>query len=312
MSDRTGTMHLNRFDLNLLIALDALLREKNVTRAAERVFLSQPAMSAALQKLRAYFNDPLLVRVGRDLQLTPKGLSLVEPVHEVLLRVQATLATQPAFDPGTARQRFTLVLASPALVLFGPRLLERLAREAPLVRCHFESLDATSLSRLEYGDADLCIAIDDPGFFSQRHWPEWLRSAALRSVRWSCIADRDNAQVDPDLDAERLRALPRAIAQSSSGSAAADAGATTAGAMDVRASTDSLLALPFLVIGTPLVASIPERLAHELAARLPLKVVPDPERRGEELELALWHKRREPDPAHAWFRQRVIDCARAP
>ena len=80
MSDRTGTMHLNRFDLNLLIALDALLREKNVTRAAERVFLSQPAMSAALQKLRAYFNDPLLVRVGRDLQLTPKGLSLVEPL----------------------------------------------------------------------------------------------------------------------------------------------------------------------------------------------------------------------------------------
>ncbi|MCC7462050.1 MAG: LysR family transcriptional regulator [Gammaproteobacteria bacterium] len=305
-------MQLNRFDLNLLIALDALLREKNVTRAAERVFLSQPAMSAALQKLRIYFNDPLLVRVGRDLQLTPKGLSLVEPVHEVLLRVQATLATQPAFDPGSARQRFTLVLASPALVLLGPRLLERLAREARGVSCHFESLDATSLARLEYGDADLCIALDDPGFFAQRHWPEWLRSAALRSVRWSCIADRDNVLVDAGLDVERLRALPRAVAQSSSADASPAAGAAPPDGTGVRASADSLLSLPFLVIGTPLVASIPERLAHEFAARLPLKVVPDPERRGEEQELALWHKRREPDPAHAWFRELVIGCARTP
>lgn len=305
-------MQLNRFDLNLLIALDALLREKNVTRAAERVFLSQPAMSAALQKLRTYFNDPLLVRVGRDLQLTPKGLSLVEPVHEVLLRVQATLATQPAFDPGSARQRFTLVLASPALVLMAPRLLERLAREAPGVRCHFESLDATSLSRLEYGDADLAIAIDDPEFFGQRHWPEWLRSAALRSVRWSWIADRDNAEVEAGVEPTRLRALPRAIAESKGAGTPGGTGPAAAGEPDVRASTDSLLALPFLVIGTPLVASIPERLAHELAARLPLKVIPNPERHGEELELALWHKRREPDPAHAWFRQRVIDCARAP
>ena len=91
----TRAMQLNRFDLNLLIALDALLHEKNVTRAAERVFVSQPAMSAALQKLRDYFNDQLLVRVGRDMELTPRGLSLVEPVREALLRIQITLGTQP-------------------------------------------------------------------------------------------------------------------------------------------------------------------------------------------------------------------------
>ena len=89
------SMHLNKFDLNLLIALDALLQEKNVTRAAERVHVSQPAMSAALQKLRDYFNDPLLVRAGRELCLTPRGLSLVEPVREALLRVQATLGRSP-------------------------------------------------------------------------------------------------------------------------------------------------------------------------------------------------------------------------
>jgi DNA-binding transcriptional LysR family regulator len=304
-------MQLNRFDLNLLIALDALLREKNVTRAAERVFISQPAMSAALQKLRAYFNDPLLVRVGRDMQLTPKGLSLVEPVHEVLLRVQATLATQPAFDPGSARRSFTLVAASSALALLLPQLLERIARDAPGVQCHVDPLNVTSLSRLEYGDIDLCIALDDPQFFGQRHWPEWLRSAALRSVRWACIADRNNALVDAELTPERCRALPHAVARA--GAATETLGSASGGAaLDVRATTESLLALPFLVVGTPLVASVPERLAQYFAARLPLKVVPDPLRRGEELEVVLWHKRREPDPAHAWFRELVIDLARAP
>jgi LysR family nod box-dependent transcriptional activator len=305
-------MQLNRFDLNLLIALDALLREKNVTRAAERVFVTQPAMSAALQKLRGYFNDPLLVRVGRDMQLTPKGLSLVEPVHEVLLRVQATLATQPTFDPGTAQRSFTLVVASSALPLLVPQLLDRIVRDAPGIQCRVDTLNPTTLSRLEYGDIDLCITIDDPQFFGLRHWPEWLRSAALRSVRWACIADRGNAQVDAELTAERYRALPHATAYSATGVGTAATPAGPAAGLDVRASTELLLALPFMVLGTPLVASVPERLAHYFAARLPLKVVPDPQRHGEELEVALWHKRREPDPAHAWFRQLVIDLGREP
>src|SRR3954467_5385369 len=99
-------MQLNRFDLNLLIALDALLREKNVTRAAERVFVSQPAMSAALHKLREYFNDPLLVGVGRERELTPRGESLVGSVRQTLLRRQMRLGQQPPFDPKTARRDF--------------------------------------------------------------------------------------------------------------------------------------------------------------------------------------------------------------
>ena len=295
-----------RFDLNLLVALDALLREKSVTRAAERVSLSQPAMSAVLQKLRSYFDDPLLVRVGRDLQLTPKAQSLVDPVRDLLLRAEATLATRPTFEPLSARQSFTLALASPTLVLIAPRLLERLSREAPGVRCHFETLDATSLSRLEYGHVDFCIAIDDPGFFGQCSWPHWLRNTALRNVRWSWIADRHNAAVHAGLEPERMRSLPRAVAHSGGNRASSRPGTET---LDVRVSADSLLALPFLVVGTPLAASVPERLAQELARRLPLKVTPDPERSDDELELALWHKRRESDPSHVWFRQLLIECA---
>src|SRR6202000_282546 len=123
-------MQLNRFDLNLLIALDALLHEKNVTRAAERVFLSQPAMSASLQKLRDFFQDQLLVRVGRDMELTPRAQSLVQPVREALLKVQATLGTHPTFDAATVRRTYTVIATDEAIPELVPRVLNRMAREA--------------------------------------------------------------------------------------------------------------------------------------------------------------------------------------
>src|SRR4029434_4414915 len=143
-------MQLSRFDLTLLIALDALLREKNVTRSAERVFVSQPAMSAALHKLREYFNDPLLVRVGREMELTPRGASLVEPVREALLRIQMMLGTQPTFDPKTARREFTVIMSEEAVPGVLPPLLKTLASEAPELDVHIEMVSPTALSRLQH------------------------------------------------------------------------------------------------------------------------------------------------------------------
>ena len=140
-------MQLNRFDLNLMIALDALLRERNVTRAAERVFVSQPAMSAALHKLREYFNDPLLVRVGREMELTPRGVSLVEPVREALLRIQLLLGTQPTFDPKPARREFTVIMSEEAVPGVLPALLRTLSLEAPELDLHIEMISPAALSR---------------------------------------------------------------------------------------------------------------------------------------------------------------------
>ena len=99
-------MHFEQLDLNLLVALDALLTERNVTRAAERVFIAQPAMSRALARLRRQFDDPLLIRVGRELRLTPVAQALIEPVRDALLQVQAALGTRPAFDPARSQRVF--------------------------------------------------------------------------------------------------------------------------------------------------------------------------------------------------------------
>src|ERR1700757_4799238 len=97
-------MQIRRFDLNLLPSLDALLAHQNVTRAAEQLFVMQQAMSGALSRLRAHFEDELLIRVGRHLELTPLAKSLVRPVREALLASQAALDTRPSFDPATARR----------------------------------------------------------------------------------------------------------------------------------------------------------------------------------------------------------------
>ena len=101
-------MDLHLFDLNLLVALDALLRECNVTHAGNRLNLSQPAMSGALARLRDHFQDELLVPAGRRMIRTPLAEKLVQPVHEILLQIRGTLEARPLFDPATSTRHFSI------------------------------------------------------------------------------------------------------------------------------------------------------------------------------------------------------------
>ena len=307
-------MQLNRFDLNLLIALDALLHEKNVTRAAERVFVSQPAMSAALQKLREYFNDQLLVRVGRDMELTPRGLSLVEPVREALLRIQATLGTQPTFDPATVKRSFTLIVSADAIVRVMPTVFRRLTREAPGIKCHVEHFSETTLSRLEYGDADRYLGLNSLRLFGLRAFPETLRIIDLRPVRWVCVVSRDHPTVEDRITEAQYLALPHVFGWPSGHTIPLEelVRRLMNADIDVRATTQGLLEIPSLIAGTELVATLPEHLAKELQKLAPIKVLPLPFETPETREVVIWHKRNEPDPGHAWLREIIIEAARGP
>jgi LysR family transcriptional regulator, nod-box dependent transcriptional activator len=304
-------MQLNRFDLNLLIALDALLQEKNVTRAAERVFISQPAMSAALQKLREFFDDQLLVRIGRDMQLTPRGLSLVGPVREALLQVQATLGTQPTFDPRTVQRTFTLIASADALLRVMPTVLQRLSRDAPGIRCHIEHFSETTLSRLEYGDADLFIGLNSLRLFGLREFPESLRIVDLRPVRWLCAVAKDHATVGDTITEEQYLALPHVFGWPSGHTVPLEelVRRLLSADLDVRATTQGLLEIPFMLAGTQLVATLPEDLARTLAKLAPIKLLPVPFETPDTHEVVIWHKRNEPDPGHAWLREVLIGAA---
>ena len=305
-------MQLNRFDLNLLIALDALLHEKNVTRAAERVFVSQPAMSAALQKLREFFDDQLLVRVGRDMQLTPRGLSLVEPVREALLRIQATLGTQPSFDPGTVQRTFTLIVSGDALLRVMPAVFRRLSQEAPGIRCHVEHFSETTLSRLEYGDADLYLGLNSLRLFGLREFPDSLRIVDLRPVHWLCAVSADHPTVGDSITEAQYLALPHVFGWPSGHTIPLEelVRRLLSADLDVRATTQGLIEIPFMLAGTQLVATLPEHLARTLAKLAPVKLLPVPFETPDTREVVIWHKRNEPDPGHAWLREVLIAAAR--
>jgi len=307
-------MQLNRFDLNLLIALDALLHEKNVTRAAERVFVSQPAMSAALQKLRDYFNDPLLVRVGRDMELTPRGLSLVEPVREALLRIQITLGTQPTFDPAKVKRSFTIICSADAHLRVMPGALRRAVREAPNVQCHIEQFSETTLSRLEYGDADLYLGMNLLPVFGEKQFPDWLRVVDIRPVQWACVCAADHPTLGDELTEEQYKTLPHLIGWPNSHSVPLEEyiRRQLGVEINVRATVQSLVEIPYLLQGTELIATLPERLVTAMNQTVPVKIFPLPMRVTETREVLVWHKRNEPDPGHAWMRDILVEVAREP
>ena len=307
-------MQLNRFDLNLLIALDALLHEKNVTRAAERVFVSQPAMSAALQKLRDYFNDPLLVRVGRDMELTPRGLSLVEPVREALLRIQITLGTQPTFDPAKVKRSFTIICSADAHLRVMPKALRRAIREAPNVQYHIEQFSETTLSRLEYGDADLYIGMNLLQVFGEKQFPDWLRVVDIRPVQWACVCAADHPTIGAELTEEQYQTLPHLIGWPNSHSVPLEEyiRRQLGVEINVRATVQSLVEIPYLLQGTDLIATLPERLVTAMNQTVPIKIFPLPMRVTETREVLVWHKRNEPDPGHAWMRDILVEVAREP
>src|SRR4029078_3421943 len=124
-------MDLHLFDLNLLVALDALLTERNVTRAGNRLNLSQSAMSGALARLRHYFRDELLVPVGRQMVLAPVAEVLAEPVRDILLQIRGTLGSKPRFDPSTATRHLSLAVSDYVTEILMVDVLRSARCEAP-------------------------------------------------------------------------------------------------------------------------------------------------------------------------------------
>jgi LysR family transcriptional regulator, nod-box dependent transcriptional activator len=308
-------MRLSGFDLNLLIALDAVLHLKNVTRAAEHIHVSQPAMSAALHRLREYFNDELLVRVGRDFELTPRGASLLEPVRNTLLHIQATLGTQPIFDPAATRRSFSVMLADQLLPWLSAQLLQRVVAEAPGVQLRFLARSRLGVDKLAAGDIDFLVTLDNPELLGLPAFPEWLARTELLRVQWVCVVSADHPAVREELTREQYLSLPHLYVRSSGEMLPTeDIVRRELGLrLDVRATTENVLEVPFMLPGTPLLAIMPETLATLLRPSLAIRVFPLPA--GLTLQgrvMLFWHRRSEPDPGHAWMRRLIVDASRPP
>jgi len=295
-------------DLNLLAVLGALLEHRNVTRAGERLSLSQPTMSGALARLRQHFGDELLVRSGREYQLTPAAIRLMPAVREALAQADRTLSAPAPFDPATSARRFSIAISGQSLLSLNG-LAQRVREQAP--RVHLDTWPVTP-ALLEAGRAGLLgydVVVAPAGF-----WADGAPEVIARD-RLVYVADPANPRLrDGTLTAGDLQALPHAAARlPHPGAHPATAALERLGITPaVVVTTGGWLPLAFLVAGTDLVAAIPERLARRVsaAAGVAIVTVTDPRLAAIELaEAAWWHPMRAADPALTWLRATLRDSA---
>lgn len=298
-------MHFKNLDLNLLVTLDVLLRERSITRAGDRLCLSQPATSGALARLREFFNDPLLVRVGRQLMLTPLAQSLVEPVSDVLQRVNAVVTTKAQFDPTESVRRFSIMASDYAFTIFMPAVLRRAETEAPRVSFELRQLSPDWHEELNRGDVDFVII---PSAFSHPEHP----SVSIFGDGFSCVAWTGNAHVGRSLSLEQYLELGHVMVtltgvQEASFDEWYMQKLGHVRRREVVAPTFALV--PQLVVHTNRIATIWTRLAHTARRQLPLKLLPCPIDIPRFDEVLQWPAYREPDAGSLWLRHLVVDTA---
>ena len=297
-------MNMTTFDLNLLRVLDALLRERNVSRAAERLSLSQPAVSNALNRLRELLDDPLLVRVGRAMQPTPRALELEAPIRDALQRIGQSLAGGDTFDPARSRQRFALALTDYVEALCMPPLLQRLGTTAPGVGLVVQHL-APSLpaEALDKGQLDLVLGRFEelPASFQRRPWA----SETLR-----LLARRGHPQVDGGIDLETFLQQRHLWVSGGQTKGMVDQWLASQGLKrQVAYITPNYLQAAHLVASTDLLTVLPTRLAAYFAQLLPLQVLELPFDVGQfHLEL-VYLAQRERDTALQWLVERIVESA---
>ncbi|HEU0201717.1 MAG TPA: LysR family transcriptional regulator [Burkholderiaceae bacterium] len=298
-------MRFNRLDLNLLVALDAMLTECSITRAAERLHLSQSAMSNALARLRDHFGDELLVQVGRRMELTPRAEALKEPVRDVLVRIDATISAQPLFDPSRSEREFRMFVSDYTMTALVPHLLALVHRQSGTVRFQLLPQVEEPYRSLERGEVDLLVI--PKGYCSPDHPTETLFEEEFRCVVWKA-----SPLAEGELTFDRYAAAGHVVMQPPGTSQPSfEAWFTQRYGLSrrVEVTTYSFAAVPYLVVGTDRIATVHARLARQAEKLLPLKVLPPPIPMPRMEQAMQWHKYRTQDPGLLWLRALMKEAA---
>lgn len=298
-------MRFNRFDLNLLVVLDALLTEKNITRAGEKVFLSQSATSGALARLRDYFEDPILVQVGRKMVLTPLGDSLVNPVRELLMQIQTTLDARPDLDISTAQRQVTMVMSDYPVTVLMPEVMRIASEKAPGISFETMAPANAPIEELEQGNADFLLL--PANFLSPDHPSVELFSEDFVVICWD-----QNPLVGDSLSKEEYGQLGHVMVRfGSKRRASVDSWMMERGGIERRSevTVNTFSAVPQCVVGTHRIATIHRRLAQMWAEFLPLKIVEAPIEIPSFTWGLQWHQMHEVDAVNRWIRELVVQCS---
>ena len=289
-------MHFHKLDLNLLVALDTLLEERSVSRAATRLNLSQSAMSSALSRLRDYFADDLLIQVGRRMEPSALALSLAPQVRTILQQIRITIETRPTFDPATAQRRFRIVTSDFLIEVLLAEVIRKLETVAPDVQMEILPSGPLALELFAGGELDFLIA-PEPNLLAEH--PRTL----LFEDTFCCVVWSGNTSVPNALTTEQYTALSHVVVHFGRDTPTVLEQWFADRALDRRVDiiAPTFGVVPHLIVGTHRVATMHMRHARLFEKLLPLKIVTPPPGFPKLREMVQWHRRLDTDPGIRWM-----------
>lgn len=291
-------MHLKGLDLNLLVVLDALIAEKNITRAGERIYLSQSATSGALARLREFFGDPLLVQIGQRMELTPVAEELAQPVRELLLRGESIIKKNPGFLPESSNRTFRINMSDYSASVVMTRALSKIQQVAPGIRLEIMSIiEEPTIEYLDRGYLDVAILPVEQ--MSPLHPAEHLFDD-----RYVCLVWSGNKLVANKISLETYLSLGHIVARFGKAQNRSFNEVFLARAgyqLRVEVVVPSFSMQSTLIVGTNLIATIHERFARFYAQYMPLKVLPMPIALPPLQMNVQWHRYHNNDAGTKWL-----------
>jgi LysR family transcriptional regulator, nod-box dependent transcriptional activator len=300
-------VRFHQLDLNLLVALDALLGQANVSRAAKQCNLTQSAMSGALRRLRDHFQDELLVQVGRTMVLTTLAQNLATPVRTLLLEAQSLAVTRAHFEPATSERQFVIMASDYVATVVLAELNRYVAKHAPRVSVLVRTLTDDD-TREDFDDGKVDFVILPERYLSVQHPRE-----ALYEDDWTCIAWNKNKLVGRDITLERYLSLGHVQTVLRQGGMVFDDSflLRLGHARNIAAVVPSFTLMPEFVVGTNLIATMHTKMARIFARRLPLKLFAPPIKIPPVSMSLQWHKSLDRDPSSLWMRAAIRRVAKA-
>ncbi|MBR1175280.1 LysR family transcriptional regulator [Bradyrhizobium sp. KB893862 SZCCT0404] len=296
-------MRFEGLDLNLLVALNAILEERSVKAASERLCLSQPAMSAAVSRLRQYFNDEIFTINHRKLTPTPLAQSLEAPTRDILLRIRTNLISGPSFEPAKSRRRFRLVVSDYASMVLIQPVMKRVYRAAPDISVDLLPFTDRTVDQLQRGDVDFVVLPDPVLIEGHPHQP-------LFSDEFCCVAWTASRRIGRSISLNRYLQLGHIGVQYGALASIEEQELLKLGCkrrIEVLAPNFTMMAI--MVIGTDRIATVHERLAAILARKFPLKMLRAPVRIPQFRENLQWPASFHLDPALVWLRGIISEVA---
>lgn len=300
---------LRNFDLNLLVAFEMLMRERSVSRAAEKMFITQSAMSHVLHRLRQQLDDPVLVKTSHGMQPTERALALIGPVTKILRETEQLLKPPANFDPAASQRRFVLAATDYLELLLIPPLINRIMPLAPEIDIHVQRTGPTFPGdSLENNSIDMVL-----GFEVILEPPAQFNYIKLFDDNMACLVRKDHPLAhEQDFNLEKyLTANHLLISRTGSNLGLIDAWLAKR-KLDRRIGliVPHFLSAPLIVAQTDLVLSLPLRVAQQFKAFAPLKILPLPIGLPAFNLIMIWHPLRDKDPGHFWLREQIVSLCK--